>query len=85
LFEERLRQKDIILPDPPKPVGTYLPAVRSDNLLFVSGMIPQIVGQDSPKGKVGRELTQQEGYDAARLRFKRVGCCQIRDREPRPY
>ena len=66
--EEKLRQKGIVLPEPPKPIGTYLPAVRSGNILFVSGMIPKIAGQlSSPKGKVGRDLTSQEGYDAARL------------------
>ncbi len=68
LPEEKLRQKGIVLPEPPKPIGTYLPAVRSGNILFVSGMIPKIAGQpSSPKGKVGRDLTSQEGYDAARL------------------
>ncbi len=55
------------MPEPPKPIGTYLPAVRSGNLLFISGMIPKISGQDSPKGKVGRDLTVQQGSDAARL------------------
>lgn len=66
--EEKLRQKGIVLPEPPKPIGTYLPAVRSGNILFVSGMIPKIAGQPSfPKGKVGRDLTSQEGYDVARL------------------
>ncbi len=67
MYEERLRQKGIILPEPPKPIGTYLPAVRSGNILFVSGMIPKIAGQTSPKGRIGRELTSQEGYEAARL------------------
>ncbi len=67
LPEEKLRQKGIVLPEPPKPIGTYLPAVRSGNILFVSGMIPKITDQPSPKGKVGRDLTPKEGYDAARL------------------
>jgi enamine deaminase RidA (YjgF/YER057c/UK114 family) len=55
------------LPDPPKPIGTYLPSVISGNILFISGMIPKITGQKSLKGKIGRELTSQEGYYAARL------------------
>ncbi|MFQ6135221.1 MAG: RidA family protein [Nitrososphaerales archaeon] len=67
MYEERLRQKGITLPEPPRPIGTYLPAVRSGDILFVSGMIPKIAGQTSPKGKIGRELTSREGYDAARL------------------
>ena len=67
MYEEQLRQKRIFLPNPPKPLGTYLPAVRSGNILFVSGMLPIINGKISTKGKVGRELNQQEGYEAARL------------------
>lgn len=67
VVEERLRLKDISLPKPPEPIGTYLPAVRVGNLLFVSGMIPKTEGQTLLTGKVGRELTVQEGYDAARL------------------
>ena len=67
LYEERLRQKGITLPDPPKPIGTYLPAVRICNILLLSGMIPVKDGQISIKGKIGRVLNQYEGYDAARL------------------
>lgn len=57
----------ISLPDPPKPIGTYLPAVRICNILLLSGMIPKIDGQPYPKGKVGKELNKEEGYNAARL------------------
>jgi enamine deaminase RidA (YjgF/YER057c/UK114 family) len=67
LYEARLREKRIFLPKPPKPLGTYLPAVRSGNILFVSGMLPKINGKISLKGKLGRELNQHEGYEAARL------------------
>ena len=67
LYEEKLKQKGILLPNPPKPVGTYLPAVRICNILLVSGMIPKIDNQPYSKGKIGRELNKEEGYDAARL------------------
>ncbi len=67
MYEKILKEKGIFLPEPPKPIGTYLPTVRSGAILFVSGMIPKIAGMTSPKGKIGRELTSQAGYDAARL------------------
>ena len=67
MYEERLRQKRITLPNLPEPLGTYLSAVRSGNILFVSGMLPKMNGQISRKGKIGRELSQREGYEAARL------------------
>lgn len=67
MYEDQLRKKSIFLPNPPKPLGTYLPAVRSGNILFVSGMLPKINGKIAAKGKVGGELNQKEGYEAARL------------------
>ena len=67
MYEERLRQKRIILPNLFEPLGTYLSAVRNDNILFVSGMLPKMNGQISRKGKIGRELSQRESYEAARL------------------
>jgi enamine deaminase RidA (YjgF/YER057c/UK114 family) len=41
LYEDQLRKKGIFLPKPPEPLGTYLQAVRSGNILFVSGMLPK--------------------------------------------
>ncbi len=67
MYEDKLRRKRIFLPNPPKPLGTYLQAVRSGNILFVSGMLPKKNSKISVKGKIGRELNQQEGYEAARL------------------
>jgi enamine deaminase RidA (YjgF/YER057c/UK114 family) len=67
LYERILKQKGILLPEAPKPIGTYLPASRSGNILYISGMIPKISKKSSPKGKIGRELTAIEGYEASRL------------------
>ena len=56
----------ITLPEPPKPLGRYVPAVRSGNLLFVSGMLPLINGQPQHIGRIGRDLTVDQGRAAAR-------------------
>lgn len=51
--EERLRELGIELPPAPKPVGSYVTAVRSGNLLFLSGMLPLRDGGIRLTGKVG--------------------------------
>jgi enamine deaminase RidA (YjgF/YER057c/UK114 family) len=61
--EYNLKQKNITLPPPAKPVANYVPAVRVGNLLFFSGAGP---GPSTPKGKVGKDLSLEQGYQAAR-------------------
>ncbi len=66
-FEERLVQLGLVLPAPPKPVATYIPAVRVGDLLFLSGVIPLQDGRLAAEGKVGKALTVEQGYAAARI------------------
>ncbi len=63
--EERIKELGIVLGEPTKPVpgANYVPAVRAGNLLFLSGHIPPA---GTFVGKVGRDLTAEEGYQAAR-------------------
>jgi len=65
--EARLKEKNITLPRPATPVANYVGAVRAGNLLFVSGHGPlRADGKPSDRGKVGRELTVEQGYQVAR-------------------
>jgi len=64
--EQKLNELGLTLPQPSKPVANYLPAVKTGNLLFVSGHGPYNDGSTRISGKVGRELTIEEGYQAAR-------------------
>lgn len=66
-YENRLRDLGIVLPNPPKPVATYVPAVKVGNLLFLSGMLPLKEGKLLYEGRLGKELTLEQGYEAARL------------------
>ncbi|MGH7167689.1 MAG: RidA family protein [Nitrospiraceae bacterium] len=66
-FEARLRELGIQLPAPPKPVATYVPAVQAGDLLFLSGVIPFRDGKLTMEGKLGRDLTVEQGYEAARI------------------
>jgi enamine deaminase RidA (YjgF/YER057c/UK114 family) len=63
--EERLRKLNIELPMVGKPTG-YVPAVRVDSLLYVSGFEPRKPDGTSLVGKLGRDLDTKEGYQAAR-------------------
>lgn len=65
--EARLARMGIQLPDVPKPVAAYVPGVRVGNLIFTSGQIPLRAGEVAYRGKVGRDLSVEEGYQAARL------------------
>ncbi|MBN9015770.1 MAG: RidA family protein [Rhizobiales bacterium] len=67
LIENRLAELGIVLPTVPQPVGTYLPAVQMGNLLFLCGQGPLLETGENAKGKLGREVSIEEGYRHARL------------------
>ncbi|MBI1951262.1 MAG: RidA family protein [Acidobacteria bacterium] len=55
------------LPEVGKPLGNYVQSVRTGNLLFISGKLPKENGRLKYPGKIGREVTVEEGKEAARL------------------
>ena len=65
--EQRLQQLGIELPPPPQPFGVYVEAVRSGNLLFLTGMLPTEGQRAKFLGRVGAELDVTDGYNATRL------------------
>ena len=65
--EKRLAELDIELPQVSAPVANYVNAVRSGNLLFLAGKGPRKADGDYITGKVGTDLSQEEGQEAARL------------------
>lgn len=65
--EERLSQLGITLPEPPKAVAAYVPWIRTGNLVVTSGQLPFRDGRIAYAGKLGVDLTDEEGYQAARL------------------
>lgn len=66
-YEARIKELGLELPVAPKPVATYVPAVRVGDLLFLSGVLPMQQGQLAWSGKLGRELRVEQGSDAARV------------------
>jgi len=65
--ERRLQELGIELPAPPDPFGTYVEAVQTGNLLFLSGMLPTEGHGAKFIGRVGAELDVEAGRQAARL------------------
>ena len=65
--EQRLKELGVTLPSPPQPFGTYVEAVQTGNLLFLTGMLPTEGREPKFIGRVGAELDIETGRKAARL------------------
>src|ERR1700681_2030611 len=65
--EQRLKELGIKLPAPPDPFGTYMEAVQTGNLLFLSGMLPTEGRRAKFIGRVGAEVNVEAGREAAHL------------------
>jgi enamine deaminase RidA (YjgF/YER057c/UK114 family) len=65
-IEQELEKMGFVLPVP-KPLAAYVPAVRSGNLIFTAGQGPNLDGKPKFTGKLGRELTEEQGYQAAQI------------------
>ncbi len=67
--EEKLKQLGLALPEPPSPVASYISNRRVGNTLFLSGVAPTLGGEVKYEGKVGKDISAEEAYQAAQL------CC----------
>lgn len=65
--EARLKQLGIELPQPPKPVANYVNGVRTGNLIFLAGKGPKYSDGREMTGKLGLDISIEEGYKGARL------------------
>jgi len=65
--EKRLAEIGIELPSPPTPFGAYAEAVRSGNLLFLSGTLPVLNGRPQYRGRLGTDLNAEQAWSATRL------------------
>jgi enamine deaminase RidA (YjgF/YER057c/UK114 family) len=67
IIESKLKELGIILPEPLKPLGVYVPAIKMGPWVYISGMVSLQNGKFKYKGKVGKELTLEQGYEAAKI------------------
>lgn len=66
-IEAQLVKLGIAVPKPAKPVANYVPYVVTGSLVFVAGQVPFVDGVIKHAGKVGKNLTIEQGYEAARI------------------
>ena len=64
-FDDKIKELDISLPDAKDPVGAYVATKITGNLIFISGQISISSNGDLIKGKIGKDLSTDEGYKAA--------------------
>jgi len=65
--EARLKELGITLPEPPQPVANYVNGVRTGNLIFLAGKGPKRADGSEIIGKLGADVTIEQGYEGARL------------------
>lgn len=66
-IEDNLKELNIHLPQAPKPVGAYVAYKKTSNLIFISGQLSVKADGELIKGKIGSNLTLEQGQEAAQL------------------
>ena len=66
-IDARLKELGIELPNAPMPAANYVPFVVAGSMLFVAGQITAVNGEIKYKGKLGKDLAVEDGYQAARI------------------
>ena len=67
MIEEKINQLGFTLPMAPKPLASYIPAIQTGDLVFTAGQLSIKDGILAFKGKLGKELSEDEGKKAAQL------------------
>jgi Putative translation initiation inhibitor, yjgF family len=67
MYEAKLKEMGLDLPEAPKPLAAYVPAIQAGDLVYTSGQIPLVGGELKFKGQVGAEISEAQGYEAAKV------------------
>jgi enamine deaminase RidA (YjgF/YER057c/UK114 family) len=67
MIEEKIKELGFELPEVAKPLAAYIPAKQVGNLIMTSGQVPLVKGVINFAGKVGKELSEEEGQKAAQI------------------
>jgi enamine deaminase RidA (YjgF/YER057c/UK114 family) len=67
MIEDKIKELGYTLPEPPKPLAAYVPAVIAGDLVFTAGQIPVSGGELKYTGKLGRDISEEEGRKAAEI------------------
>jgi|SRR6516162_266101 enamine deaminase RidA (YjgF/YER057c/UK114 family) len=66
-LSSRVRELGLVLPTPPTPLGAYVKSADAGNLLFLSGVLPVANGKLAISGRLGDNLSVEQGQEAARM------------------
>ena len=66
-FDAKAKELGLEIPEAPKPVAAYVPGVLVDDFIYTSGQIPFVNGELKYKGKIGGEVSEEDGYEAAKI------------------
>lgn len=69
MLDEKIKRLGIIIPKPPEPIAGHVPAVKVRDMVYTSGQIPVVNGVLKYKGKIGLNLSEKDGHEAAKI------CC----------
>lgn len=67
MYDKRLEELQIELPETPKPLAAYIPAIQAGKFVHTSGQLPMKDGKLIAAGKTGKEVTTEEAQNAARV------------------
>jgi len=67
MIEAKIKELGYLLPEPAKPLAAYIPAIKIDKLVYTAGQLPSVNGQLQYKGKVGFNVSEEDGQKAAVL------------------
>lgn len=67
VVEKKVQEMGLSIPEAPKPVAAYVPGVKVGDYIYTSGQIPLVAGALKYKGKVGAEVSEADGYEAAKV------------------
>ena len=65
MIEEKIKELGYTLPETAKPLAAYIPAIKTGELVFTSGQVPVVGGELKYKGKIGADLSVEDGQKAA--------------------
>lgn len=67
MVEQKLKELGLEVPEVAKPVAAYVPAVKVGGYVYTAGQIPFVNGELKYRGKLGKDFTVEEGYEAAKF------------------
>lgn len=65
MFEEKIKELGYDLPEAPKPLASYVPAIKSGNIIYTAGQLPLVKGALEFTGKLGKDVSDADGKKCA--------------------